>query len=330
MRCSPFVPARCTVRPRLGYHDFMAEKLITVFGGTGFLGRRVVRQALAAGWDVRAAARSPAPGVFAAQDRQPEQLAVDIRDPEAVAAAVRGAAGVVNAVALYVEDGRGSFETTHVIGASHVAQAAKRESARLVHVSGIGVDRRSRSPYIRARALGEERVLDAYPDSVILRPSALFGPGDALLSTMTSMIRWLPLIPLFGDGDSRVQPVHVDDVAQAVLAAMVRNEARGATYELGGPEVFTYRELLEGIARRLGCRRWFKPVSYRTWSLLAVLASPLPGSPITRDQIALVKRDNVVAGDNTFESLGMDSESLRHVLDSVPSGADADSRRNQR
>lgn len=298
----------------------MAEKLLTVFGGTGFLGRRIAVQALGSGWDVRVAARNPAPGVFAGQARQPEQLAVDIRDPEAVAAAVRGAAGVVNAVALYVEDRHESFETTHVIAAGHVAQAAKRVSARLVHVSGIGVDRRSRSAYIRARALGEERVLDAYPDSVILRPSALFGPGDALVSTMTSMIKWLPLVPLFGEGDSRVQPVHVDDVARAVLAAMARDEARGTTYELGGPEVFTYRELLEGIARRLGRRRWFKPVSYRTWNLLAVLASPLPGPPITRDQLALVRRDNVAASGSTFESLGVDPASLRHVLDSVPAG----------
>jgi len=297
----------------------MAEKLVAVFGGTGFLGRRVVRRARAGGWAVRAAARRPDPEVFAGEARQPELLAADVRDPEVVAAAVGGASAVVNAVALYAETRRESFETIHVVGAGHVAQAAKRVSARLVHVSGIGVDRRSRSAYVRARALGEERVLDAYPESVILRPSALFGPGDALLSTMVSMVRWMPVIPLFGEGDSRVQPVYVDDVARAVMAAVSREGARGEIFELGGPDVFTYRELLEGIAARLGRRRWFKPVSYRTWNLLAVLASPLPGPPITRDQIALIRADNVASSNQTFEDLGVDPGSLQHILDSVSS-----------
>lgn len=300
----------------------MAEKLITVFGGTGFLGRRVVGESLAAGWDVRIAVRNPRSDLFAGGARQPEQFVADIRDPEEVAAAVNGASGVVNAVALYAEDRNESFDRTHVTAAGHVAQAAKRVSARLVHLSGIGVARRSRSTYIRSRALGEERVRDAYPESVILRPSALFGPGDALLSTMVPMIKWLPVVPLFGDGDSRVQPVHVDDVTRAVMAALVRRDAPGVTYELGGPRIYTYRELLEGIAERLGRRRWFKPVSYRMWRLLAVLASPLPGPPITRDQIELVRRDNVVAADKTFESLGMDTGSLKDILDVVSAGGD--------
>lgn len=302
----------------------MAEMRITVFGGTGFLGRHVVRQALTAGWEVRVAVRSPRPGVFAGDSRQPEQIAADIRDPEAVAAAVSGSTGVVNTVALYAENRHESFDRTHVIGAGHVAQAAKRVSARLVHLSGIGVQRRSRVPYIRARALGEERVLDAYPESVVLRPSALFGPGDALLSNILPMVKWLPVVPLFGEGDSRVQPVHVDDVARAAMAALVREDALGAIYELGGPDVYTYRELLEGIAGRLGRRRWFKPVSYRLWNLLAFLASPLPGPPITRDQIALVRRDNLVTGDRSFEDLGVDTTTLKHILDSVSPGGRAE------
>jgi len=295
----------------------MTKKRITVFGGTGFLGRRIVRRALAAGWEVRVAARRPSPELFIDDSTLPEQVAVDIRDPEAIAAAVAGSAAVVNAVALYAEDRHESFETTHVVGAGHLAQAAKRVSAQLVHVSGIGVDRRSRSAYIRARALGEERVLDACPESVILRPSALFGPGDALLSSMVSMVKWMPVIPLFGEGDSRVQPVHVDDVARAVMAAATRDDARGKLYELGGPDVFTYRQLLEGIAVRLGRRRWFRPVSYRTWNFLAAL----PGVPLTRDQVALIRSHNVVSAEPTFEHLGMDNDSLHHILDSVPSAA---------
>lgn len=233
----------------------MAGKLLTVFGGTGFLGRHVVREGLAAGWDVRIATRAPRPELFAADPVRAELIAADIRDPEAVAAAVHGASAVVNAVSLYVENRQASFESVHVVGAEHVARAASRESARLLHVSGIGVDRRSRSPYIRARALGEERVREVYPDSVVLRPGALFGHGDALLSTMTALVKRLPVIPLFGTGDSRIQPAAVDDVARAVVIALARPGARAGTYELGGPVVYTYRQLLEGIAARLERRR---------------------------------------------------------------------------
>jgi len=300
----------------------MAESLITVFGGTGFLGRRVVRRALAGGWRVRVAARRPRSQPFSDEAQQPELFHADIRDPEVVAGAVSGAAAVVNAVGLYAEGRNESFERTHVTAATHVAQAAKRVSARLVHVSGIGVARRSRSAYIRARALGEERVRDAYPDSVILRPSAMFAPDEALLATMTAMIRWLPVVPLFGAGDSRLQPVHVDDVARALMAALSRDAARGQTYELGGPEVWTYRELLEAIAGRLGRRRWLKPISYPTWRLLAALASPLPGPPLTRDQIELVRQDNVATG-KTFTSLGIETDSLARILDSVAAGREA-------
>lgn len=290
---------------------------MTVFGGTGFLGRHVVRAGLAAGWDVRIAARAPRPESVDVDPVKVERFAVDIRNPEAVAAAVHGATAVVNAVSLYVENRHSSFESIHVLGAGHVARAASRVSARLIHVSGIGVDHRLRSSYIRARALGEERVRDVYPDSVILRPSALFGSGDALLSTMTGLVERLPVIPLFGTGDSRIQPAAVNDVSRAVLAALARPDARAGTYELGGPVVYTYRQLFEGIAARLERRRWFIPVPYLLWNLAAVVASPLKAPPVTRDQIELVRRDNVVTGDRTFQSLGMGSGCLTNILDVV-------------
>lgn len=298
----------------------MSEKLMTVFGGTGFLGRNVVREGLAAGWDVRIAARAPRPGLLAAGPVQAELFAADIRDPGAVASAVQGASAVVNAVSLYVENRQSSFESIHVHGAGHVARAAKQASARLVQVSGIGVDRCSRSPYIRARALGEERVRDIYPDTTVLRPSALFGSGDALLSTLTAMVNRLPVIPLFGAGDSRIQPAAVDDVSRAVVAALERADARAGMYELGGPVVYTYRQLFEGIATRLGRRRWFIPVPYMIWNLAAVVVSALPAPPVTRDQIELVRRDNVVTGGRTFRSLGMDNSCLTNILDAVPGG----------
>lgn len=301
----------------------MSLGLLTVFGGTGFLGRRIVRQALNKGWSVRVAARHPRPELFVDETPEPEHLEVDIRDPEVVAAAVNGATAVVNCVGLYVEDRRDSFETVHVIGAGHVAQASKRAEARLVHLSGIGVDRRSGSDYVRARALGEERVRDAYVDSVILRPSVLFGPGDSLVSTLSSMIRWLPVIPLFGDGDTRLQPVHVDDVARAVLSALEKPEARGGVFELGGPDVFSYRELLQTIGTAMGRRRWLQPVPFGIWKLLAAL----PAAPVTRDQIELLQRDNIVTADTGFGSLGIGAASLTRVVDTVPQARGRDTGR---
>jgi len=291
----------------------MADDSITVFGGTGFLGRHVVRRALSSGWTVRVAARRPRPDLFAGEAREPEQVTVDIRDPETVVPAVSGATAVVNCVSLYVEDRRDTFETIHVIGADHVAQASKRVGARLVHLSGIGVDRRSESAYVRARARGEERVREAYLDSVILRPSALFGPDDALVSTLSSMIKWLPVIPLFGEGSSRLQPVHVDDVARAVLSAAALEEARGRTFELGGPDVFTYRELVQAVGKAMGRRRWLQPVPFGIWGLLARVAAVLPAPPVTRDQLELLKSDNVVQSDDGFVSLGIEAASLRRV-----------------
>jgi len=299
----------------------MSDRLVTVFGGTGFLGRRVVSEALAGGWNVRVAARRSRADLFRAGSPSPELCVADIRDPAAVSAAVQGASAVVNAVALYAQSRGESFDQTHVIAAGQVAEAAQRVSARLVHVSGIGVDSRSPSAYVQARALGEKRVQGLYPRAVILRPSAMFGPGDGLLAAMVPMIRRLPVLPLFGDGKSRVQPVHVDDVARAVLAALDRDDAAGAIYELGGPSVYTYRELFEGIADSLGCRRWFLPVPFRIWRVLVLLASTLPDPPITLDQLELVRRDNVVGGGRTFEDLGVEMRSLTDILDVVAAGS---------
>lgn len=295
----------------------MSSATVTIFGGTGFLGRRIARQALNAGWTVRIGARHARPGLFAGEVRQPEHVAVDIRDPDAVAESVKGSTGVVNAVSLYVESRSESFQSIHVDAAGQVARAANAAAARLVHLSGIGVDRRSPSPYVRARAFGEERVREADPRSVILRPGVLFGAGDAFLSATMQMIKWLPVVPLFGTGGNRLQPVHVDDVARAAVAALDREDAPGVTYELGGPDTFTYGELLETLAARLGRKRWFLPVPFPLWHLLALMAAPLPGPPITRDQVELLRRDNIVQADKTFKDLGIEIGSLTGVLETV-------------
>lgn len=298
----------------------MTTGTVTLFGGTGFLGRRVAQRALEQGWTVHVAARRQRPDLFTGLARSPVHVEVDARDAEAVRRAVSGATAVVNAVSLYVESRAASFRAIHVDAAATIAEAAKAADARLVHVSGIGVDRDSPSLYVRARALGEERVREANPDSVILRPSALFGEGDAFLSSITSLVRWLPVIPLFGSGDMRLQPVHVDDVARAVMAALEREDTTGSTFELGGPDVFTYRELIRAVAERLGKQRWLLPVPFALWRLLALMTAPLPGPPITRDQLELLRLDNVATAERTFEDLGITSDSLTRMLESIRSG----------
>lgn len=307
----PFYTARSVTMGPMG------TATLTVFGGTGFLGQHVASRALAEGWAVRVAARRPGPRAVAGDAGSATPLAVDVRDPDAVQRAVEGAAAVVNAVSLYVAGRSASFHGIHVDAAGRVAQAAKSAGARLVHVSGIGVDRCSPSPYVRARALGEARVRDVYPQSVILRPSVLFSDEDAFLTAVTGLVRRLPVIPLFGSGECRIQPVHVDDAARAVVAAAGRDDAPGATYELGGPHVFTYRELLQAVAGRLGKRPKLLPIPFGLWRPLALLVAPLPEPPITRDQIELMRRDNIVRTEKGFVDLGIDPGSLSGVLESV-------------
>lgn len=293
---------------------------MTLFGGTGFLGRRIARKAMDRGWDVRIATRHQRPDLFPSPARSLAHVEVDVRDAAAVHRAVSGATAVVNAVSLYVQSRTASFRSIHVDAAARIAEAAKAVDARLVHVSGIGVDRDSPSPYIRARALGEEQVRTADPSCVILRPSALYGEGDALLSSIISLVRWLPVIPLFGSGAARLQPVHVDDVARAVAAALARGDTAGSTFELGGPDVFTYRELLRAVAGKLGKRRWLLPVPFPLWRLLATMAAPLANPPLTRDQLELLRHDNVATADRAFEDLGITIDSLANILESIPSG----------
>ena len=253
----------------------MASDLVTVFGGTGFLGRTIVRRLVADKRPVRVATRHPTVD----QTDGVEQVRADIRDEAAVAAAVAGAQAAVNAVALYVERGEDTFDAVHVKGALNLAQQARRHGlSALVHLSGIGVDTTSSSPYIRARAEGERQVRQAFDRATILRPSVLFGPDDAFLSTLDSLTRLLPVIPLFGTGTTRLQPVHVEDVAQAVVRSLAQARAVGMTYELGGAETYTYRALLAQVLRHRGRRRILLPVPFALWDGLARGMSILPTS----------------------------------------------------
>lgn len=302
----------------------MTNRLVTVFGGTGFLGRTVVRHLVESGGTVRIAARHPyAPNLAGAAGRIELQTA-DVRDEDSVAEAVAGATGVVNAVGLYVEQGELTFDAIHVEGAERVARRVREGGVRrLVHISGVGADPASPSKYVRARARGEQRVRDAFPDAVILRPSVLFGPNDAFLNSLKAVTR-LPVVPLFGKGATRLQPVYVGDVARAVLQALETTGTAGRIFELGGARIYSYREIVERVLAHLNRRRPLLPVPFGVWRVLARMASLLPNPPLTLDQIILMETDNVVGvGVGTFNDLGLEPYSLDQRLEKALHEAEA-------
>ena len=277
-------------------------RAVAVFGGTGFLGRRVVRHLLGRGFRVRVASRHPerAPALPGPDGAGAESVGADVHDEASVASALVGASAAVNAVGLYVErGGRDTFRAVHVEAAARIARLAREAGVeRLVHVSGIGADPASASGYIRARGEGEAAVREAFPGAALVRPSAMFGPDDRFLTTLARLLRSLPVFPLFGRGRTRLQPVHVEDVAEAVARIVAGAPGAGhPCYELGGPRVYSYAELLRVVADRTGARARLVPLPFALWEALAFLAGFAPGAPLTRDQVALMRRDNVASRD---------------------------------
>ena len=273
---------------------------VCVFGGTGFLGRRLVRRLVSDGTAVRVAVRHPdqARSALPATDLEGVTVfAADVRDRSSVAGAVAGADVVVNAVSAYVETGDVTFTAVHEQGAETLArEAAAAGVARFVLVSGIGADPESDSAYIRARGRGERAVQQAFTSATIVRPSAMFGPGDALFGTLARLARLLPVVPLIGGGHTRLQPVFVEDVAEGIARILADPATAGRTYELAGPEVYTMRELVMIVLRIIGRRRALLSVPFAVAELQARLFELLPNPPLTTGQIDLLKVDNVSGG----------------------------------
>lgn len=293
----------------------MAKKLVTVFGGTGFLGRHITARLVEDGTKVRVAVRHPEAASTAGPNAI-EAVRADVRDDDSVAAAVEGADSVVNAVGLYLERASETFTAVHVNGAQRVAQQAAQAGVRaLVHISGIGADSGSESRYVRARAAGEAAVRAAFAQATILRPSVLFGPGDSFFNSLAGIARVMPVFPLFGHGDTRLQPVYVADVAKAAAKALSHSAAGGQIYELGGPRSYTYRALIELLLEQIGVKRILMPLPFVAWEAQASLFRLLPKPPVTRDQITLMKKDNVVGpGVPGFAELGIEPAAVETVL----------------
>ena len=273
---------------------------VVVFGGGGFLGRRLVHRLTTEGMTVRVAVRHPDHARIKLQSIGFDRVTVvpaDVRDQASVAAAIAGADAVVNTVSAYVEKGGVTFETVHVQGAQTVAREAIAAGVtRLVLVSGIGADPNSSSPYIRARGRGELMVQQAFPGATIVRPGALFGPGDALFSMLAELARLLPALPLIGGGHTRLQPVFVEDVAEAVANILTDPGTVGRTYELAGPGVYTLRELVRMTLHLMSKRRILIPVPFAVAEIQARLFELLPHPPLTTGQVDLLKADNVASG----------------------------------
>jgi uncharacterized protein YbjT (DUF2867 family) len=233
-----------------------------------------------------------------------------------VALAIDGCDAVVNSVGLYVEGGSETFEAIHELGALNVAhQCAVQNIGRLVHISGIGANMHSESSYVRARAKGELLVQDVFSKATILRPSVLFGTEDGFLNTLANIARGSPVLPLFGRGCTKLQPVYVGDVAEAAVNALTASGASGNVYEPGGPQIYSYEALIDLVLTHTKPRRLLLPVPFLIWDFLAMLSSILPRQPLTRAQVTLMKQDNVVSGTSlTLRDLGVDPTSLEDIL----------------
>lgn len=295
----------------------MSSRLVTLFGGSGFLGRRIAARMLERGLRVRVAARHPdkVRETLGATDGA-EAVRADVRDEASVVAAVEDAETVINSVALYVEQGEITFHAIHVEGARRVAEAARQAGAkRLLQISGIGAGTDSPSSYVRCRAEGEAAVREAFPQATIFRPSAIFGPDDAFLNTFVAIARRFPVIATLGRGTARVQPVFVDDVAEAAARFADGQGEEGQIYELGGPNIYSYRDFLKLVGRHVGQRPLLVPVPLAVWDGLATAAKLLPNPPLTDAQVFLMSQDNLASPNlPSLKDLGVTPTSIETVL----------------
>jgi len=297
------------------------DTLVTVFGGSGFLGRHVVRALAKRDYRIRVAVRRPElAGHLQPLGRvgQIHAVQANVRYAPSVDAAMRGAAAAINLVAILSESGPQTFDAVQAKGAGAVAGAAQAHGARLVHISAIGADAQSPSRYARAKAEGEEAVLSAVPSASILRPSVIFGPEDHFTNRFAALARLAPMLPLIG-GDTRFQPAFVGDVARAVADAVDGRTRPGAVYELGGPEVLTMRQIWQIILKITERERRLVPLPFVLAKLKAAFLQFAPGDfKLTPDQVTQLKIDNIVSDASrtaslTFEGLGITPDSLEAV-----------------
>lgn len=301
-------------------------KLVTVYGGSGFVGRYITRRLAKAGWRVRVAVRRPNEAIFVkpyGAVGQVEPVLCNIRDDESVKSVMTGADAVVNCVGILAPDGKNTFDAVQAQGAARIARIAKDLGvAKMVHISAIGADEDSDSLYSQSKAQGEKAILAQMPDAMILRPSIVFGPEDGFFNRFAGMSRFGPILPIIG-AETKFQPVFVDDIAKAAMEGL-EGLASGGIYELGGPEVKSFRELMVQMLRVIRRRRLILNTPFFVaktmgvgFDLIRAVSFGLVKGPVTYDQVQNLAIDNVVTGDHPgFAELGITPTTLESVLPS--------------
>lgn len=288
---------------------------ITIFGGSGFVGRYLVQKFARKGDRIQVAVRNPVAAQFLKPLGEVGQITpfqASILNPNDVARAIEGADIVINLVGILYEKGRQTFEAVHVEGAQQIAKTAAQMGVKtLLHMSALGANKTSRSRYSATKAKGEEAVLKHFPRATVFRPSVIFGPEDAFLNRFAELALLSPVLPLIGGGKTRFQPLYVEDVAEAYLAATSLKETQGKIYELGGPSIYTFRELMVYLLKTIQRKRILLPLPFGLAKFMATFAQLLPTPPLTRDQVELLKTDNVVSPSAlSLEKLGVDPKAL--------------------
>lgn len=302
-----------------------SSTLVTVFGGSGFVGRYVVQALAKTGCRVRIAVRRPDLAGYLQPlggVGQIHAVQANLRYEASIRRAIEGSDAVVNLVAILQQSGKQTFRALQAAGAGLVARAAREAGARsFVHVSAIGANRASASGYARTKAEGEDLVRRAFPGAIILRPSIIFGPEDAFFNRFAAMARVSPLLPLIGGGATRFQPVYVGDVAQAVLAGLDGRAKPGMTYELGGPRAYSFRELLDIVGETTEHRRAYFPIPFWMAKIQGLCLQVLPNAPLTLDQVRLLQSDNIVSPEavteaRTLSALGIEPRAVEAIVPS--------------
>lgn len=300
-----------------------SDKLITIIGGSGFLGRHIVRALARRGYRIRVACRRPDLAGHVQPLGTPGQIMpvqANLRYPASVQAACDGAFAVINLPGVLYPSGAQSFEAVHAFGAQAAAKAARDAKARLlIQMSAIGADENSSSEYARSKASGERRARAAFPGAIILQPSVVFGPEDDLFNRFAALCRFAPALPLIGGGETMFAPVFVGDVAEAVARLIDKGEADGRTYELGGPRDMSFRQLIEFTLETIGRKRLLLPVPWAVAKLQAGILGLLPKPVLTADQVELLKTDNVVSElakreRRTLEGLGISPSGIESIV----------------
>jgi NADH dehydrogenase len=296
-----------------------STKLVTIFGGSGFLGRHIVRALAQEGWRIRVAVRRPNNALFLrpmGRVGQIQLVKANVRDREAVLKALTGADAAINLVGILFQSGSQRFDAIHVESAGAIARMATELGVkRLPHVSALGVDRNPHSKYAQTKLLGEKVVREAFPAATIFRPSVLFGPEDDFFNKFAWMARLSPALPLIGGGRMKFQPVFVGDVARAAATVLDEPQTAGKTYELGGPEIMTLKDIMQVVLAETRRKRILLPVPFPMARILGLALGLLPKPLLTLDQVRLLETDNVVSeGALTFRDLGIVPEAAGAII----------------